>query len=48
MHSFLRLKEEMLRGTYKCLACVSRSSPGEPPEETGMGPESWLSAKSII
>lgn len=35
-----------VRGTYKCLVCVSRSSPGEPPEETGIGPESWLSARS--
>lgn len=35
-----------VRGTYKCLVCVSRSSPGEPVDEIGIGPESWLSAKS--
>ena len=27
-------------GAYKCLACVSRSSPGEVVDEIGIGPES--------
>jgi hypothetical protein len=32
--------------TYKCFVLISRSSPGDAPDEMGIVPVSWLSARS--
>lgn len=45
-HPLLVLERRNDSESYKCLVCVSRSSPGEVVDEIGIGPESWLSAKS--